>query len=54
MKGVSVKRMNSKVVFVNVVDDFGNGPVPYLVDDYIQKGCQPDYRTLPDEDVKNK
>ena len=49
MKGISVSRINGKVVFVNAVDERGNGPIPYLVDEYERKGYQPDYQTLPDE-----
>ena len=49
MKGVSVSRINGEVVFVNVVDGFGNGPIPYPVDEYVRNRYQPDYRTLPDE-----
>jgi hypothetical protein len=49
MKGVSVSRINGEVVFVNVVDGCGNGPIPYPVDEYVRNGYQPDYRTLPDE-----
>lgn len=49
MKGVSVSRINGKVVFVNAVDGCENGPIPYPVDEYVRKGYQPDYQTLPDE-----
>ena len=51
MKGVSVTRINGKVVLVNVDDGCGNGPFPYTVEEYERKGYQPDYRTLPDEDA---
>ena len=50
MKGISVTRMNGKVVFVNVVDECGSQPTPYRVDVYVAKGYKPDYTTLPDED----
>lgn len=54
MKGVSVTKMNGHVVFVNVVDECGSQPVPYRVDLYVEKGFEPDYTTLPDEeDVKS-
>jgi len=50
MKGVSVKRINGEVVLVNAVDEYGNG-MPYPVDRYVARGYEPDYTTLPDEDV---
>ena len=54
MKGVSVTKINGRVVFVNVDDECGSQPVPYLVDEYVAKGYEPDYTTLPDEaDVKS-
>ena len=49
MKGVSVTKINGRVVFVNVDDDCGGQPVPYPVDVYVEKGYEPDYATLPDE-----
>lgn len=49
MKGVSVKKLNGRVILVNAVDEFGNG-MSYTVDDYISRGYEPDYSTLPDED----
>ena len=50
MKGVSVKKLNGRVILVNAVDEFGNG-MSYPVDDCISRGYEPDYVTLPDEDV---
>lgn len=49
MKGISVARLNGKVLCVNVVDECGNGPFQYTVEEYVDKGYKPDWRTLPDE-----
>ena len=49
MKGVSVKKLNGRVILVNAVDEFGND-MTYPVGDYIYRGYEPDYSTLPDED----
>ena len=51
MKGISVTRMNGKIIFVNVDDECGNKPIPYPVNEYVDRGYEPDYTTLPDENT---
>lgn len=49
MRGISVKRMNGQIVVVNVDDGCGNSWA-YTVQQYIDKGYEPDCETLPDEE----
>lgn len=50
MRGVSVSRLDGKIVLVNVKDDISGAENTCRVDQYIDRGYEPDYRTLPDED----
>ena len=49
MRGISVKRINGQIVFVNVDD--GHGNISFCpAQRYIDKGYEPDCETLPDEE----